>query len=77
MNRCMHQSNPDVSDVSGGSAGAEGAQLPVVGVDFLRSDKGGCSEHTRKNATNTPEPFISGTFLRDRLCCFQRWAASL
>lgn len=44
---CMHQTHPDFTNAgSDSAAGAEWAQLPVVGVDFMRSEKGGCSEHT-------------------------------
>lgn len=47
---CMHQIHPDRVDggdsLAAAAEGAEWAQLPVVGVDFMRSERGGCSEHT-------------------------------
>ena len=43
---CMHQRAPGAEGLGQVAAGAEWTQLPVVGVDFMRAERGGCSEHT-------------------------------
>lgn len=43
---CMHQTHPGSVISEGIAEGDEWAQLPVVGVDFMRAERGGCSEHT-------------------------------
>jgi hypothetical protein len=43
---CMHQTHPDSVTSEDTAGGDEWAQLPVVGVDFMRAERGGCSEHT-------------------------------
>ena len=43
---CMHQTHPDSAAGEAHANGDEWSQLPVVGVDFMRAERGGCSEHT-------------------------------
>ncbi len=43
---CMHQTHADSATKGTPAGGDEWAQLPVVGVDFMRAERGGCSEHT-------------------------------
>lgn len=43
---CMHQTHPDSVRRDRLASGDEWAQLPIVGVDFMRAERDGCSEHT-------------------------------